>query len=217
MERASSTRWAPPTSSTPIPTVEDPREKIGFELLEELDLRKRDDDLRNDRRAAAAPERRREPLRVQQPPRACPKPRSTRRATGGSSSTSSTPTSIRRCRRPIRRWSTRSTACRSAAFLKDAALQRKVYGTHRRPNRRGSAGKRSSPLLGRVRHDARAKRRRITASTSSLPSSAARSSIRAATRSSRSASPSASRATTRARSRQARGRCASNARVTPSP
>lgn len=34
----------------PDPDSEDPREKLGFELLEELDLRRRDDDLRNDRR-----------------------------------------------------------------------------------------------------------------------------------------------------------------------
>lgn len=34
----------------PDPDSTDPREKTGFDLLEELDLRKRDDDLRNDRR-----------------------------------------------------------------------------------------------------------------------------------------------------------------------
>jgi hypothetical protein len=35
----------------PDPESEDPREKLGFELLEELDLRRRDEDLRKDRRA----------------------------------------------------------------------------------------------------------------------------------------------------------------------
>ena len=97
------------------------------------------------------------------------------------------------------------------AFLKDAALQRKVYGRLVGPIPR-LAGRPSSTTAGARSGRPRRRPPPITGSTS-LPRSSARCwSSPGAMASSRAGSPSASRAPTRGRCGPARGPCASSAR-----